>query len=66
MTTHAEFIELAELCLAQAHGVSNQKLADALRCMAKEYERQAAAIDGGTLPEMDGNAPNQARRNRCG
>ncbi len=52
MPKYEELLTLARLCLAQACGTSNRDVAEELTRMAKEYQRKAAALDGGKLPEV--------------
>jgi hypothetical protein len=61
-------VDLVRLCLGQAHATSSREVAEALRCMAKEYERQAAVLDGSSSSDTgeEPNSPEPRLLNRRG
>jgi hypothetical protein len=52
MQTYSELVELACLCLKQAHITMNPILRVELRRLAKEYQESAAKLDDGKLPDI--------------
>ena len=54
MPTYAELAELARICWQQARLAQAEDVALALRKMAREYQQQAAELDGGNLPDLGG------------
>ena len=49
---YEDLVELAKICLQQSRATKAKGLAAELRQMAKEYQRRAAALNGGTLPDI--------------
>ena len=47
MPTYDDLVELAEICLRQAHAAKSRAVAAELRCMAKEYQKRAAELTRG-------------------
>jgi hypothetical protein len=57
MPTYEELVELARMCWREAHR-SRDDVARELRRMARQYQQQAAALNGGELPDIgDTNEP---------
>jgi hypothetical protein len=52
MQTYSELIELARLCLKQAHLTMNPILSVELRRLAKECQESAAKLNDGKLPDI--------------
>jgi hypothetical protein len=52
MPTYNDLVELARICLKQARQTANPAVADELRQMAKDYQRRAAVLNGGTPPDI--------------
>jgi hypothetical protein len=52
MPTYAELVELARTCWHQANAAHSQRAASELRRMAHEYQRAAAKLDSGKLPNI--------------
>ena len=52
MPTYTDLVELAKICARQAHASPNPEVARELRRLAKEYQKKAADLDGGTLPDI--------------
>ena len=50
---YEELVELAKFCLLEAKASATKDLANELRLMAKKYQKQAADIDGGKMPNID-------------
>jgi hypothetical protein len=51
--TYDELVELARMCWRQARITStSQEVAALLRQMAREYQQEAAKLDGGILPPI--------------
>jgi len=48
----ADLIELARICMEQSRLASNKQVAAKLRRMAKDYQRRAADLDSGKLPDI--------------
>ena len=51
MPTYDELVELARMCWREAHR-SSDDVAGELRRMARQYQQQAAGLDGGKLPDI--------------
>jgi hypothetical protein len=52
MHTYASLVELAKICAHQAHITQVREVASELWRMALEYQRKAAALDSGKLPDI--------------
>jgi hypothetical protein len=52
MQTHDELVKLARIYLRQAREITNPSVSTELMRMAKHYQRRAAEIDGGKLPDI--------------
>jgi hypothetical protein len=52
MQSYASFIELANVCAQHAHFTQDREVARELWRMALEYQRKAAALDSGKLPDI--------------
>jgi hypothetical protein len=50
MPTNDDLIELAEICLRQAHAAKSRAVGAQLRRMAKEYQKRAAELTSRKLP----------------
>jgi hypothetical protein len=61
MQTYEHLVELAHICAKNAHNASMPDVARELWKMAKEYQRKAAALDSGKLPDI-GPAPSFIKR----
>jgi hypothetical protein len=46
-----EKVELAKICIEQARATTAPDVATELRRMAKEYQKRAAQMNGGQLPD---------------
>jgi len=57
MLSHAQYVDLARSCSWQARLASTPQVAEALRTMAREYQEQAAKLDGGKLPKIGEDQP---------
>jgi hypothetical protein len=60
MQTYEHFVELAHTCAKNAHLATMPEVARELWKMAQEYQRRAAALDSGELPDI-GPAPSFER-----
>jgi len=49
---YEDLVELAKICLQQSRATKAKDVAAKLRRMANEYQRRAAALGGGTLPDI--------------
>ena len=49
---YTELVELAKTCLFQAKITMAKDVAAEFRRMAREYQRRAADLDGGKLPDI--------------
>ena len=47
-----DLVELAQLCAYQAKVTKSRDVAEEFRRMAKEYQRRAAQLDEGRLPNI--------------
>ncbi len=63
MLNYDELVELARLCAHNARIATSREVADELWRMAKEYQAQAAKLDGSTVPEI-GDDPVGSRSQR--
>jgi hypothetical protein len=52
MPSYDDLVELARICLRQARQTASPAVADELRQMAGDYQRRAAVLNGGTLPDI--------------
>ena len=49
---YTDLVELAKICMRQARACILPEAAAELARMAKEYQEQPAALDGGRLPDI--------------
>lgn len=49
---YEDLVELAKICMEQSRATKAKDVAAELRRMAKEYQRRAAALDDGILPNI--------------
>lgn len=52
MHSHAELVELAQMCAFNAREAIERRVAEELWKMAVEYQTKAAAADSGRKPEI--------------
>lgn len=52
MPSYDQYVELARMCWRQAHVTTSAEVAAHLRKMAREYQQEAAKLDGGKLPAI--------------
>ena len=52
MHSHAELIELAQICAFNARAATDQRVAEELWKMALEYQTKAAEMDSGSKPDI--------------
>ena len=52
MSTYDDLVELAEICLRQAQATESRAVAVVLHRMAKEYQKRAAELTTGKLPDV--------------
>jgi hypothetical protein len=52
MQTHEDLAELAKICLGQARITKSHTVAAELRRMAKDYQKRAAELHSGKLPDI--------------
>jgi hypothetical protein len=52
MQTYASALELAQICARQAHFTKDRGVAAELWRMAVEYQKRAAKLDNGNLPDI--------------
>jgi hypothetical protein len=45
-------VELAKICMRQARETKSRSVAAELRGMAKDYQKRAAELNGGKLPDI--------------
>ena len=50
--SYKDLVELAKICIRQARACILPEAAAELGRMAKEYQEQPAALDGGRLPDI--------------
>jgi hypothetical protein len=53
MPTPDDLLELANICARQARAAKSRAAAAELRRMAKEYQKRAAELNSGKLPNLD-------------
>jgi hypothetical protein len=53
MSTFADLVQLARICMRQARIARCPEVADTLRQMAEEYQDKAVTLGGGTVPDID-------------
>lgn len=53
MSTFADLVELARICMRQAHIARTPEVADILRQMAQEYQEKAANLEDGDAPDLN-------------
>ena len=53
MSTFADLVQLARICMRQARIARSPEVADALRQMAEEYQEKAANLNDGETAEID-------------
>jgi hypothetical protein len=53
MSTFADLVELARICMRQARISRTPEVAYAFRQMAEEYQEKAANLNDGEAPEID-------------
>ena len=56
MPSYQDLVELAEICLSQAHRVKSRAVAAELRRMAKDYQKRAGELDSGKVIEANSEA----------
>ena len=54
MRSYDELVELARPCWRQAHLTQDEAVANLLRKMARGFQKAAAKLDSGKLPELGG------------
>ena len=52
MRTYEDLARLARVCWRQAHSASSAEAARELYRMAREYQQEAAKLDGGKMPKL--------------
>jgi hypothetical protein len=52
MPTYTDLLELAKICARQARASANPEVAQELRRLAREYQKKAADLEGGILPDI--------------
>jgi hypothetical protein len=50
--TYKDLVELAKICIVQARQGKTKEEAQKFHRMAKEYQRRAAALNGGRMPDI--------------
>jgi hypothetical protein len=53
MSTFADLVQLARICMRQARIARSPEVADALRQMAEEYQDKAANLSDSAAPDID-------------
>lgn len=51
-TTYADLLEFAKTCIEQARATKSRDVALELRRMVKKYQKRAAKMNGGQLPDI--------------
>jgi hypothetical protein len=51
--TYKDMVELAKICARQARAASNPEVAQELQRLAKEYQKKAADLESGVLPDIE-------------
>jgi hypothetical protein len=54
MPSYEELVELARICWRQAHLTQSEEVARHLHKMAREFQEAAAKLNGGKLPDLEG------------
>jgi hypothetical protein len=62
MSTFADLVQLARICLRQARISRTPEVAHAFRQMAEEYQKKAANLIDGEAPDMDERLLDDAQR----
>jgi len=52
MQTYEDLVELAKICMRQARETKSRQVAAELRRMAKDYQKRAAELNSGKLPNL--------------
>jgi hypothetical protein len=52
MQTYEDLVELAKICMRQARDTKSRQVAAELRRMAKDYQKRAAELNSGKLPDL--------------
>jgi hypothetical protein len=60
MRTYEELVELATICARQSHVTTSERVAVEFWRMAQEYQKEAAGLSGGELPDI-GEPPSVVR-----
>ncbi len=53
MSTFADLVELARICMRQARIARSPEVADVLRQMAEEYQEKATSLEDSEVPDID-------------
>jgi hypothetical protein len=53
MSTFADLVELARICMRQARIARSPDVAGVLRQMAEEYQEKATSLNDGEVPDID-------------
>ena len=53
MSSFADLVELARICMRQARVARSPEVADVLRQMAEEYQEKATSLDDGEAPDVN-------------
>jgi len=61
MSTFADLVQLARICMRQARIARSPEVADALRQMAEEYQDKAANLSDGAVSDIDGQFQDEER-----
>jgi hypothetical protein len=61
MSTFADLVQLARICMRQARIARSPEVADALRQMAQEYQEKATSLDDGETPDFNERLLNEER-----
>jgi hypothetical protein len=51
--TYLDLVDLARTCMKRARQSASPSVAAAFRALAKDYQQQAAELNGGKLPDID-------------
>jgi hypothetical protein len=62
MSTFADLVQLARICMRQARIARCPEVADTLRQMAEEYQDKAVTLGGGAAPDIDERLLEKERR----
>ena len=52
MQTYVDLVELAKICMRQARDTKSRQVAAELRRLAKDYQKRAAELNSGKLPDL--------------